>query len=64
VLVPTLISIVCILGVEVPVAYVMGHRMGLDGIWIAYPATFGAMLLLQTGYYQLVWRKKAIHRLV
>jgi Na+-driven multidrug efflux pump len=64
VLVPTLISIVCILGVEVPVAYVMSHRMGLDGIWIAYPATFGAMLLLQTAYYQLVWRKKAIHRLV
>jgi len=50
--------------VEVPVAYLMSDRMGLDGIWIAYPATFGAMLLLQTAYYQLVWRKKSIHRLV
>jgi len=64
VLVPTLISIVCILGVEVPVAWFMSHRIGLDGIWIAYPVTFGAMLLLQTAYYQLVWRKKAIHKLV
>jgi putative MATE family efflux protein len=64
VLVPTLISIVCILGVEVPVAWFMSHRIGLDGIWIAYPVTFGAMLLLQTAYYQLVWRKKAIRTLV
>ena len=64
VLVPTLISIFCILGVEVPVAWLMSHRIGLDGVWVAYPVTFGAMLLLQTAYYQLVWRKKAIHRLV
>jgi Na+-driven multidrug efflux pump len=66
VLVPTLISIVCILGVEVPVAWLMSRHfgLGLDGIWIAYPVTFGAMLLLQTAYYRLVWRKKAIGRLV
>ncbi|WP_422097038.1 MATE family efflux transporter [Variovorax sp.] len=64
VLVPTLISIACLLGLEVPVAWFMSHRIGLDGIWYAYPVTFGAMLLLQTAYYQLVWRKKAIRRLV
>ena len=66
VLVPTLISIVCILGVEVPVAWLMSRHfgMGLDGIWVAYPVTFGAMLLLQTAYYRLVWRKKPIGRLV
>ncbi|MGE8201030.1 MAG: MATE family efflux transporter, partial [Variovorax sp.] len=64
VLVPTLISILCILGIEVPVAWLMSHRIGLNGIWIAYPVTFGAMLLLQTAYYQLVWRKKGIRRLV
>jgi putative MATE family efflux protein len=64
VLVPTLISIACLLGLEVPVAWFMSHRIGLDGIWYAYPVTFGAMLLLQTAYYQLVWRKKAIKRLV
>lgn len=64
VLVPTAISIVCIALVEVPVAYVMSHRIGLNGVWIAYPAAFIAMLALQTAYYRLVWRKKAIRRLV
>jgi len=64
VLVPTLISIVCLLGLEVPVAWAMSHRIGLNGIWYAYPATFGAMLLLQTAYYQFVWRKKKIQRIV
>jgi len=64
VLVPTAISILCLIGVEVPVAWFMSHRIGLNGIWWAYPVTFGAMLLLQTAYYRLVWRKKAIRRLV
>jgi putative MATE family efflux protein len=64
VLVPTLISIVCLLGLEVPVAWILSDRIGLNGIWYAYPVTFGAMLLLQTAYYRLVWRKKAIARLV
>ncbi|MCR8960532.1 MATE family efflux transporter [Variovorax sp. S2] len=64
VLVPTAISILCLIGIEVPVAWFMSHRIGLNGIWYAYPVTFGAMLLLQTAYYRLVWRKKAIRRLV
>ena len=64
VLVPTLISIVCIVGVEVPVAWVVSHRIGLNGVWVAYPAAFVAMLILQTTYYRAVWRKKAIKRLV
>ena len=64
VLVPTAISILCVIGIEVPVAWLMSHRIGLNGIWYAYPITFGAMLLLQTAYYRLVWRKKAIRRLV
>lgn len=64
VLVPTAISIVCIALVEVPVAYVMSHRIGLNGVWIAYPVAFIAMLALQTAYYRLVWRKKAIRRMV
>ncbi|HWT17884.1 MAG TPA: MATE family efflux transporter, partial [Variovorax sp.] len=64
VLVPTAISILCLIGIEVPVAWFMSHRIGLNGIWWAYPVTFGAMLLLQTAYYRLVWRKKAIRRLV
>lgn len=64
VLVPTAISILCLIGIEVPVAWFMSHRIGLNGIWWAYPVTFGAMLLLQTAYYRLVWRKKAIRRMV
>ncbi|KQU83807.1 MATE family efflux transporter [Variovorax sp. Root318D1] len=64
VLVPTAISILCLIGIEVPVAWFMSHRIGLNGIWYAYPVTFGAMLLLQTAYYRLVWRKKAIRRMV
>ncbi len=64
VLVPTAISILCIALVEVPVAWFMSHRIGINGIWIAYPAAFIAMLGLQTAYYRLVWKKKAIKRLV
>ena len=64
VLVPTAISIVCIALVEVPVAWFMSQRIGINGIWVAYPVTFIAMLGLQTAYYQLVWKKKPIKRLV
>ena len=64
VLVPTAISIACIALVEVPVAWFMSHRIGINGIWIAYPVTFVAMLGLQTAYYRLIWKKKAIQRLI
>ena len=64
VLVPTCISIACIALIEVPVAWVMSHRIGLNGVWIAYPVTFVAMFALQSAYYRLVWRKKAIRRLI
>ena len=64
VLVPTTISIVCILLVEIPIAWFMSQQIGLNGIWIAYPTTFIAMLALQTAYYRLVWRKRPIKRLI
>ena len=64
VLVPTAISILCIALVEVPVAWFTSHRIGINGIWTAYPVAFMAMLGLQTTYYRLVWKKKAIRRLV
>ncbi|MDR3454701.1 MAG: MATE family efflux transporter [Rhodoferax sp.] len=63
VLVPTAISMFAILAVEVPVAWGMSHRIGLNGIWVAYPVAFLAMLALQTSYYRLVWRKRPIRRL-
>lgn len=64
VLVPMAISLFCILGVQLPVAWVLDARMGLAGIWIAFPVAYLCMLVLQTGYYQGVWRHRRIRRLV
>lgn len=64
VLVPTLISISAIIVVEVPVAWVLSHRIGLDGVWWAYPATFATMLLAQSTFYRAVWRHRPIQRLI
>lgn len=64
VLVPTAISIFCILLIELPTAWFMSHRIGLNGVWISYPVAFGAMLVLQALYYRMVWSKKAIRRLI
>lgn len=64
VMLPTLLSIGAILLVEVPVAWIMSRRIGIDGVWMAYPAAFLAMLLLQIGCYRLVWRRQRITRLV
>ena len=61
---PTAISIFCVLAVEVPVAWFLAGRIGIDGIWIAYPVAFVAMLVLQSAYYWFVWRKKRITRLI
>ena len=63
VLVPTLISVFAILAIEVPVAYVMSRRIGLNGVWVAYPVAFLCMLAMQTAYYRLVWRHKPLRRL-
>jgi putative MATE family efflux protein len=64
VMVPTAISIVCIAAIEVPSAWMLSQHYGLDGVWMAYPITFVAMLLLQAAYYQFVWRRTKIKRLV
>jgi putative MATE family efflux protein len=63
VLAPMAISIFAILAVEVPAAWVLSGRLGIEGLWIAYPVAFTAMLVLQSSYYLLVWRKKRILRL-
>lgn len=61
---PTLLSITSIWGVEVPAAYFLSHRIGLDGVWIAYPIAFIANLCFQSTYYYLFWRKREIKALV
>ena len=64
VVVPTLLSILSIWGVEVPVAYVLMQRIGLDGVWYGYPAAYCAGLVFQLLYYYLVWKRKPLRRLV
>ena len=64
VLVPTGISIFCIVAIEVPTAYLLAGRIGIQGVWWAYPITFVSMLVLQAAYYRLVWKKRKIERLI
>ena len=63
VLVPTVITVAAIALVQVPVAWVLNNRYGLNGIWAAYPVAFLAMLAMQTAYYRLVWKHKPIRRM-
>jgi len=63
VMVPTLITILCIATVQIPSAWVLSGKFGINGIWAAYPIGFLSMLLFQTLYYRLVWKKKPIRRL-
>lgn len=64
VLVPTGITIFCILVVQMGVAWALNRRLGLEGIWIGFPVAYLAMLALQTTYFRGVWRHRKIERLV
>jgi Na+-driven multidrug efflux pump len=64
VLVPTGISILCVTAIELPAAYPLAAHFGLEGVWMAYPIGFTAMLALQATYFLCVWRKRRIVRLV
>ncbi len=61
---PTAIGIFAIWGVEVPAAYILMHRIGLDGVWLGYPIAFCVALTLQFSYYEFVWKRKTHERLV
>ncbi|QQO18841.1 MATE family efflux transporter [Bradyrhizobium diazoefficiens] len=63
-LTPMLLSIFAILAIELPAAVILSRTIGLQGVWAAYPIVFCAMFVLQMGYYLMVWRKRAIRRLV
>ncbi|WP_027535341.1 MATE family efflux transporter [Bradyrhizobium sp. WSM3983] len=63
-LTPMLLSIFAIVAIELPSAMILSRTIGLEGVWAAYPIVFCAMFILQMGYYLLVWRKKAIRRLI
>ena len=60
---PTINGIFAIWGVEVPVAWFLMHRIGLDGVWLGYPAAFCVVLVLQFTYYEFVWKRKTHERL-
>lgn len=62
VMVPAAIGVFAILCVELPAAIVLEPWLGLDGLWWAYPAGFGAMLLLQAAYVLASWRRRPILR--
>jgi putative MATE family efflux protein len=64
VVVPMALSILAIAAVEVPSAVILSRTIGVEGIWAAYPITFAAMFILQMSYYMLVWRKRAVRRLI
>jgi Na+-driven multidrug efflux pump len=64
VLMPLLISIFAIAVIEVPAAVILSRAIGIEGVWAAYPITFTAMFFLQMSYYMLVWRRRAIRRLI
>lgn len=64
VLVPVVIAIICVVGVQLPAAYWLDSQYGLQGVWMAFPVAYLAMLVLQTLYYKLVWQHQKIERLV
>jgi Na+-driven multidrug efflux pump len=64
VMVPVAISIVCVVGVQLPAAYLLDAKFGLQGVWMAFPVAYLGMLALQTLYYKLVWQHQKIERLV
>jgi putative MATE family efflux protein len=64
VLAPMTIAVGCIVAIEVPSAYALADRFGVEGVWMAYPITFMSMLVLQTAFYRLVWKKRKVERIV
>jgi putative MATE family efflux protein len=59
----TIITAIVVFCVEVPTVYFLSRFVGLDGVWIGYPAAFIAGLILQGGYY-VVWLKKPHEKLL
>lgn len=64
VLVPTLVSLGCLIVILSPSGWLLSRAVGVQGVWMAYPITFFCALLMQAAYYQWVWRRLPIVRLV
>ncbi len=61
---PTFNGIFAIWAIEVPVAYILMHKLGLNGIWVGYPVAFVVVVTLQFTYFTLFWKKRTHVRLV
>ena len=62
---PMVLSLACILLIELPGAVWLSQTsLGLTGIWVAYAASFTMMLVLQAAWYQFVWKRKQIVALI
>ncbi|ODT81980.1 MAG: MATE family efflux transporter [Pelagibacterium sp. SCN 64-44] len=62
---PMILSLTCILFIELPGAILLSQTgLGLRGIWMAYAASFSMMLVLQAAWYHFVWKKKKIEALI
>jgi putative MATE family efflux protein len=61
---PLSILMFAVVAVELPSAIILGRLVGIEGIWMAYPIAFCSMCILQMAYYMLVWRRRAIRRLI
>lgn len=64
VLLPMLINVGCIVLIELPCAVLFSHWYGLQGIWFAYALAFSMMCIFQMAFYQWVWKKKTVQRLI
>jgi putative MATE family efflux protein len=62
--VPTGLGVFGIVCIELPLAWLLDAQVGMAGIWWAYVITFVSMLVLQTGFYRLVWRHRKVDRLI
>jgi Na+-driven multidrug efflux pump len=62
--IPMALSMVAIIGVEVPAALILSQIYGLNGVWVAFCLSFCTVLALQAAYYLGFWRKKEIRALI
>jgi len=58
------VSVAVIWVVQLPTAYVLSRRLGIDGVWVGYAVAFIVMLVAQAAYYLLLWRHRTHGRLV
>jgi putative MATE family efflux protein len=64
VLVPTVVSLGCLIVILSPLGWLLSRWVGVHGVWMAYPITFLTALGLQALYFYRVWKPKPIGRLV